>query len=215
MTSTFVKRLLSTLVLGPLVIVAIWQGSWIFWAMLLVAFAISVYEWLSVAQKTDIAFPASIFGILYPAAAITCFALLRGDGVWLVLVLVLGVWASDICAYAGGKLIGGPKMAPKISPNKTWAGFAGALVGALAVFVALHLCGVLPGGLVFAGLGGLLVGFGGQIGDLLVSLLKRRAGVKDMGTLIPGHGGLLDRIDSLMMACLLFFLLLYLGGAAA
>lgn len=212
-SATLAKRTVSTVVLAPLVLAAIWQGSWAFWAMLLVAFAISVYEWLSVAQKTDIAFPASIFGIVYPAFSITCFALLREEGMWLVLALILAVWASDICAYAAGKTIGGPKMAPVISPNKTWAGFAGAVAGAVAVTLSLHLSGVLAGGIAFAALGGALIGLGGQGGDLLVSMLKRRAGVKDMGALIPGHGGLLDRIDSLLMACPLFFLLLYLGGA--
>ena len=118
-----------------------------------------------------------------------------------VLFVVLVVWASDIGAYLLGKLFGGPKLAPKISPGKTWAGAAGGLLGAIGVGLgtARLLQGsgadLLHAALVAAGLGVVA-----QAGDLFESGIKRRFGVKDSGRLIPGHGGLLDRLDGVLAA---------------
>ena len=115
--------------------------------------------------------------------------------------LLAAVWANDIAAYAAGRTIGGPKLAPRLSPNKTWAGFAGgvaaaALMGGLA---ALATGASLPP---LIGMS-LLLGVAGQLGDLAESWAKRHFGVKDSGRLIPGHGGLLDRVDGLLAASLL------------
>lgn len=212
--TTLQQRILSSLILAPLVIAAIWYGSWPFWGMLLMAFAIGVYEWTNVARKTDIDLPVSIFGILYIAFGMACFGVLRDHGLLPVVMLICAVWMSDIGAYAAGKMIGGPKMAPSISPNKTWAGLGGAIVGSIAVFFAADM--ISPhynGGTLLNIAYGAVIAITGQMGDLLVSKLKRRAGVKDMSQLIPGHGGLLDRIDSLLLACPVFFFMLKLVGA--
>jgi phosphatidate cytidylyltransferase len=211
--STLTLRILSSAILAPIVIAAIWYGSWPFWIMLLVAFAVGVYEWLSVSQKTDVALSASLFGILYLAFSITCFGVLRDHGIWIVVLLISAVWMSDIGGYGAGRLIGGPKMAPKISPNKTWAGLGGAIVGSILVFVIANFFSIFNGGLVLCLVYGGLIAVSGQAGDLLVSKLKRRAGVKDMSHLIPGHGGLLDRIDSLLLAGPVFFFTLKVIGA--
>ncbi len=141
-------------------------------------------------------------GIPYLGGAIVALAWLRGDGATgrdNLLFLLLVVWASDIGAYTVGRLLGGPKLAPRISPSKTWSGAAGGLAGAMAVgaaaALALHggrVAHILP---VAAG-----IGIAAQIGDLLESAVKRHYGVKDSGRLIPGHGGLLDRLDGLLTA---------------
>ena len=206
-------RIASSVVLAPLVIGAIWQGAWAFWLMLLVAFALSVYEWLNVASKTDVALPASVFGIIYVAFSLACFALLREQGLWLVLALLVAVWLSDTGAYAAGKTIGGPKMAPTISPNKTWAGLGGAIAGAALAFALIGALGYFHGSWWQMIAYGFVIALSGQAGDLLVSKLKRRAGVKDTGHLIPGHGGLLDRIDALLLACPVYFFLLKMVSA--
>lgn len=212
--TTLQKRILSSVVLAPIVIAAIWFGSWPFWAMLLLAFAIGVYEWTSVAQKTDVDLPASIFGILYIAFSMACFGVLRDQGILVVVMLICAVWMSDIGGYAAGRLIGGPKMAPSISPNKTWAGLGGAIAGSILVFVAADLVTEqYNGGMLLNIVYGAVIAISGQAGDLLVSKLKRRAGVKDMSNLIPGHGGLLDRIDSLLLACPVFFFIIKAAGA--
>lgn len=117
-----------------------------------------------------------------------------------VLFLVLVVWATDIGAYVAGRMIGGPKLAPAVSPNKTWAGGLGGLFAAAAVggLVAWALAG--PDGTALAVGLAILFAIAAEAGDLLESWVKRRFMVKDTSRLIPGHGGLLDRADGLIAA---------------
>lgn len=123
----------------------------------------------------------------------------------LLLLPMLGVWATDTGAYFSGRAIGGAKIAPKISPNKTWAGLFGGMLAAslvmgfIAIFVKMDFAAV------YFLLGALLAVIA-QIGDFFESWLKRNAGVKDSGTLIPGHGGILDRVDGVLTALPLFAL---------
>jgi len=146
-------------------------------------------------------------GTLYIGLPCGVFVWLRDrgpEGLETILALFAIIWAADIFAYFGGKLIGGPKVAEGLSPNKTWSGIiAGTLAGACIGFA----CGTLfhtPPHLQVAWLAiGAIVALTGLMGDLFESFLKRRFGVKDASRLIPGHGGVLDRIDSLMAATLL------------
>ncbi len=141
-------------------------------------------------------------GVLYVGVASVALIWLRGDGAAgraNVLFLVFVVWASDIGAYAAGRLLGGPKLAPAISPGKTWAGAAGGLLAAMLVGeAAAQALGAAAPGRVALVAG--VLGVAAQGGDLLESAIKRRFGVKDSGRLIPGHGGLLDRLDGLLTA---------------
>jgi phosphatidate cytidylyltransferase len=132
-------------------------------------------------------------------------------GLQVVIWLLAVVWATDIVAYLVGRAVGGPRLAPHISPGKTWSGLCGGVVAAaLAGGVTAGVTGS-ERLLHAAGLGGLLA-IVAQIGDLIESALKRRAGVKDSGSLIPGHGGVLDRLDGLMLAApVLALLALALG----
>lgn len=123
--------------------------------------------------------------------------LARAGGGWLVLAL-FGTAVSDVCAFTVGSLLRGPRLAPRLSPGKTWAGLAGNLGGAaLALWLIAPLLPPLDLGLAVALV--LAIGVGGCLGDLVESLLKRWAGVKDAGSWLPGFGGLLDRIDSLLV----------------
>ena len=119
-------------------------------------------------------------------------------GRWWLVVAVLGVWAYDTGAYFAGRAIGGPRFLTSISPSKTWAGAVGGLLAATAV-VALLLAGLgrLPGEALLLGP---LIAIAAQAGDLAESMLKRAAGAKESGALFPGHGGILDRVDSLLFA---------------
>ena len=123
---------------------------------------------------------------------------------WTLFALMI-VWAADTFAYFVGSRFGGPKLAPKISPGKTWSGFFGGLFGALFICpIALPLLGLQWNQLLPLLLLALVVALASVVGDLFESLVKRHAGAKDSGKLIPGHGGVLDRIDSVMAALPIF-----------
>jgi phosphatidate cytidylyltransferase len=140
-------------------------------------------------------------GVLYAGLPTVALLWLREDaahGLPAVLFVLIAVVATDVAAYACGRLIGGPKLAPAISPNKTWSGFLGGITAAgLAAYAFAHFVGSPP--LVLA-VFGVVLGIVAQIGDLTESALKRSFGVKDSGAIIPGHGGVLDRVDGLIFA---------------
>ena len=132
-----------------------------------------------------------------------------GTGFDLLIWVFLVVWATDIGAYFVGRAIGGPKLAPSVSPNKTVAGLIGGVIGAALLAGAwVYYVGLPPILLSLA----VLFGAAAQIGDLFESGLKRRAGVKDSGTWLPGHGGLLDRLDGLVPVSILTAGLLIMGA---
>lgn len=154
------------------------------------------------------------FGVVYiglPCVALVWLRNAGGHGLEAVLWLLFVVWATDVMAYFTGRALGGPRLAPAISPNKTWAGLAGGVLGAAAVGAALPLLGQ---GYLHAAIAGAVVALVAQAGDLFESHLKRRAGVKDSGRLLPGHGGLLDRVDGLLFATPAFAAFLAIGGWA-
>ena len=129
-------------------------------------------------------------------------------GGYTVLVIFASIWMCDSAAYFAGRAFGKNKLFERVSPKKTWEGAVAGLIGAVAAFIAGKLL-VLPYlGLLEAGVCGAIVGIAGQMGDLAESLLKRDAGVKDSSALIPGHGGVLDRFDSLLLSSPLLFLFL-------
>ncbi len=141
-------------------------------------------------------------GLAYTAFPAWALVWLRGDsdlGVAAVLYLLAVAWATDTASYVGGRSLGGPKLAPSISPKKTWSGFiVGALTPAFVGYAfALLLGGTSPWALALVSVA---LALACQMGDLLESAVKRHFGAKDMSQLIPGHGGLFDRIDSLLLA---------------
>lgn len=148
-------------------------------------------------------------GVFYAGFPMLALLVIRNDaayGLVAVVWLLVVVWATDIAAYAAGRLIGGPKIWPRVSPNKTWAGLGGGVVAAaLAGFATATL---LDNGAVIA-LTFLSASLAvvAQAGDFMESALKRRFGKKDAGALIPGHGGLMDRVDGLLAVAALAGLL--------
>lgn len=147
---------------------------------------------------------AGLFYVAVPALSILWLRQIGGMLIpsmpWFLLLMpILGVWATDTGAYFSGRKFGGPKIAPKISPNKTWAGLIGGMIAAALVvgFMAIY-AGLGYAALYF--LVGAVLAVIAQIGDFFESHLKRKAGVKDSGSIIPGHGGILDRIDGILTA---------------
>jgi phosphatidate cytidylyltransferase len=165
-------------------------------------------------KKRDLAPQWTAFGALWVALPCVCLLWLARDGpvgratlLWVLAV----VWSTDIGAYAIGRTLGGPRLAPRWSPRKTWAGLGGGAVCAAltgwATAAWLGISPVFPLALVSAGLA-----IVGQFGDLAESLAKRRFGVKDSSGLIPGHGGLLDRLDGLLAVIPVVALLTLISG---
>ncbi len=155
-------------------------------------------------------------GFAYVVAACLTILWLRNqgeNGALLLLWLLLVVWATDSFAYFSGRLIGGPKLAPRVSPNKTWAGLAGGMLAAAAVGLGFASLGLVGAGWASLALLGASLALVAQAGDLMASALKRRFGVKDSSNLIPGHGGLLDRVDGLMSASIALAVLVWFGEA--
>jgi len=228
MSSSLKTRLISGFTLGPIFSYLIIMGGLGFWLMMIAAIVITCIEWLALAKATKRQILLSFAGLIYIIICYDAFISLRihfEQGLYLTLALMLSVWTSDIGAYFSGKKFGGPKMVPSISPNKTWSGFIGGAVLSGMMMLFLYVLGqniltqyinqnlYLPINnifIVFVLGAGMTVA--GQAGDLLVSMLKRRAGAKDSGKIIPGHGGLLDRIDSLMMGSLYFYVAVKLLG---
>lgn len=190
-------RAVSAIVLGPLLLAAIWYGFP--WLDLIAALAtpLMVSECLRLTRGRPAMRLASI---AYVLAAIVALLWLRHQpalGRETILWIVCCTWATDIGAYVVGRSAGGAKLAPRISPGKTWSGLVGGMawsaVASAAFGYAFGLGQTIPLAIV-----GALLAIVGQVGDLLESAMKRSAGVKDSGTLIPGHGGLLDRVDGLV-----------------
>jgi phosphatidate cytidylyltransferase len=189
-------RVLSAAVLAPSALFCLWTGGWL-WTALVAAGTIGMFaEWIAMCRGKPAWLRAA--GVPYVGLAAAALVWLRFDpavGRMNVLFVVLMVWASDIGAYLVGRFAGGPKLAPSISPGKTWSGAIGGMATAILVGAALASGSLARVALVAAGLSVV-----SQLGDLLESALKRRFGVKDSGRLIPGHGGLLDRLDGMLTA---------------
>ncbi|HKT52894.1 MAG TPA: phosphatidate cytidylyltransferase [Caulobacteraceae bacterium] len=144
------------------------------------------------------------FGVVYiagPCLALSWIRAMPNPVSWTILLFAV-TWSADICAFLVGNALKGPKLWPRFSPNKTWSGFAGGLLGAMGAAIATSHYSTAKLSFGAAALIGLSGGLATMAGDLWESMLKRRYGVKDSGDLIPGHGGLLDRVDGLMFAVL-------------
>ena len=157
----------------------------------------------------------NVAGLAYTAAALVASSLVRLDesaGFYALMFTLLVVWASDIGGYFAGRTVGGPKLWPRISPNKTWAGSIGGLVLSLGVAAVAATLGW--GRAVPLVLLALALSISSQLGDLFESAVKRHFGVKDSSQLIPGHGGLLDRLDGFVAAIVVAAVVGYLRAGA-
>jgi len=210
------KRILSGVLLATVLLGDVWVGEGWFAALLLAGFLVALREFIRLIWR---GWPGARargiwvgFGVAYLGAAVWGLWTARSteDGFFIAMLLFILVWATDIGAYAFGRAIGGPRIAPSISPSKTWAGYLGACVTVMVTVVVafwwkLDLAPTawsiyLPIALAAS----VLIVTVAQGGDFFESWLKRRAGMKDSGALIPGHGGLLDRIDGLLPVAILF-----------
>lgn len=193
-------------------------GDSVLLTVVIFLFMLAIGLWYVYTPRARIAdVSATLMGPIYTGFMLSSIVLLRDAlpglaGPILTIGVCASLWVSDSFAYLVGKAFGKHKMAPRISPKKTWEGFAGGIAGSVIVWLILVLTGLFSFDALFAILCGALVAVLGVFGDLIESRIKRGVGVKDSGNLIPGHGGMLDRCDSLIFGCITAQLLLYLGG---
>jgi len=180
-------------------------------ALIVLAPGAVVAWWLAASRHAHPVWHAA--GILYlglPALALTALRAFEPRGAMVIVGMFLIVWATDTGALIFGNLIGGPRMAPVLSPSKTWAGTIGGSLTAAAIFAAFIW--FMGGSAGEAALFGFVFSIAAHAGDLFESFVKRRFGIKDSGSLIPGHGGVLDRMDSTLAASAVMALLVFVAG---
>mgnify|MGYP005712608835 FL=1 len=209
MIKEFEKRLLSSLILIPIAIFFIIQGSVFFTFFLSILFLATSYEWLKMSKKNNL---LKILGIIFLLFSFyVAYKIREGESFKLFLFIVAICISTDIGGYIFGKIFKGPKLT-KISPKKTYAGVIGSFLLSLVTGLTfIHYFGRDPTKLNTEGLPLLLmilfISLVSQIGDLIISYFKRKAKLKDTGKIIPGHGGLLDRIDGLIFVFPALFIL--------
>ena len=184
--------------------------TWLFWWVASLAIWLMALSWVRVfpTHTNWYGKKLALMGAVILTAAITAMFYLWQLSAWWLLYVFLLVWCADSGAYFVGRKLGRRKMAPNVSPNKSMEGLAGGLITGLIVVVAISVFQLKLTGIpliVFVALSALTI-LSSVLGDLFESMLKRRADVKDSGTILPGHGGILDRIDSLLSATPIFAL---------
>jgi phosphatidate cytidylyltransferase len=196
-------RIISAIILASATLVIFWWSAESFALLCAIAALILLKEWRALTRHRHPLFLP--LGVVYIGAACVSLIYLRYEHMAILLAVFVIVWTGDIAAYLVGRRFGRHKVAPSISPGKSWEGFVAAILA--SAYVASVLGNIAP--LSHAAWGALLaiLGLGG---DLFESALKRRAGVKDSGTLIPGHGGLFDRVDALLPCVIVAAITLYI-----
>src|SRR3990167_4300219 len=209
-------RIGSAIILFAIAGTALWFGGIAFGLLLLVGGALVLVEWFALVKRMTLGSGAktalNLLGPILVLGAMAGLWFIRDHlGVTAALWVFAMVWATDIGAYFAGRAFGGARLAPKISPSKTWSGLFGGMVAALIASATIGDRAGIVGVPLWIGL---FMGLLAQLGDLSQSWMKRRAGVKDSGKLIPGHGGLFDRVDGVLPVALLLGALAFAGQIA-
>ncbi|MEL0156189.1 phosphatidate cytidylyltransferase [Sphingopyxis sp.] len=214
--SDLLVRIGSAIILFAIAGTALWFGGIAFGLLLLVGGALLLVEWFQLVRAMGLGSGGkaafSALGLLLVIGAIGGLWYIRQNLGMTAALWVFGmVWATDIGAYFAGRAFGGARLAPTISPSKTWSGLVGGMIAALIASATIGDRGQIIGVPLWIGL---FMGLLAQLGDLGESWMKRRAGVKDSGKLIPGHGGIFDRVDGLLPVALILGALAVAGQIA-
>ena len=203
MLREFEKRLLSSLILIPIAIFFIFQGSVFFIFFLSLIFLATSYEWVKMTKKRNL---IKIFGIIFLFFSFyAAFYIREETSLNLFLFIIVVCIFTDIGGYIFGKTFKGPKLT-KVSPNKTYAGMLGGYFLSLISLVIIFALVDYKESLIKLFILGILISSISQLGDILISYFKRLSKIKNTGKLIPGHGGLLDRIDGMLFSFPLYYL---------
>ncbi len=207
MSIELIKRILSSVILIPIIIYVIIEGSIIFTFFLILCFFILSYEWSTMIKSNFL----KIIGIIFLSISLYTIYMIRIDPQnnygFLLLTTVICI-STDIGGYIFGKIIGGPKLT-KLSPNKTYAGMIGSYILAIVTSFILFKFNFILVDYSKLILFTLIISTVSQIGDIFISFFKRKSKVKDTGKIIPGHGGLLDRADGMIFAFPMSYLIMF------
>ena len=200
------QRIISAMVLIPLALYAIFYSKSVFmFAMIAVAILMTM-EWVDITKTAEDQKKWRLIGFLYILIPVFSAVKIRLYDADVLFWMFAVIWSTDIFAFFAGRSFGGPKLAPSISPNKTWSGLAGGVIASMLIgFMSSFM---FQGGVFFFIFISLFIALLEQASDLFESKIKRIFGVKDSGNIIPGHGGVLDRLDGMMfVAPLVLFLI--------
>jgi len=211
-------RILTGVALSVVTFIALWQGDMVFTFFIAFCAVAMLHEWRSISAKIH-----PLLGLLgIPYILVPCLSLIglrmlyfpdsSPVSMWPTLYVITVVAATDTGAFIAGRSIGGPKLLPSVSPAKTWVGLLGGMACGVLMSLALYDRVSVPGSFSYAISMGMVLSVISQCGDLFESWIKRLAGIKDSGILLPGHGGILDRVDGLMFAAPVYFTMNLLAG---
>lgn len=206
--SNLEQRVLSSLILVPIILYAIFISEGLFLLLIIAIAILASFEWINLIKSADNQKKWLLIGFFYILVPIYAILEIRFIDRNMILWMFFVVWSTDIFAYFIGKNIGGPKLIPSISPNKTWSGLIGGIIAASIIGALSTL--MFEGSIVFFSIISALLAIIAQIGDFFESKIKRIFKVKDSGNIIPGHGGILDRIDGLMFIAPIILIIYYI-----
>lgn len=190
------QRVISSIFLLPFAVYAIFFSAKLFLVFVIAMAILMTIEWIDMIKNSADEKRWRVIGFFYILIPLYAVYQLRLISVDIVFWMFSIIWVTDIFAFFSGRIFGGKKLAPNISPNKTWSGLAGGLIA--SAVIGLISSAVFSGGVIFFVISSILLSLIEQISDLVESKFKRIFGVKDSGNIIPGHGGVLDRLDGMM-----------------
>ena len=191
------QRVISALILVPVAIYAICFSESLFFLITIAITILMTAEWIDLTKNAIDQKKWRLIGLLYIMIPMYCALQIRIHDSNILLWMFAVIWATDIFAFFAGKSFGGTKLAPSISPNKTWTGLLGGVIASM--FIGFLSAFMFKGGVVFFVFFSVILALVEQASDLLESKFKRIFGAKDSGNIIPGHGGVLDRLDGMML----------------
>jgi phosphatidate cytidylyltransferase len=202
------KRIISSLVMIPIALFAIFVSQKLFIFLVIVVAVLMAFEWSEMSRKMPDKKKWRLIGFLYISVPLYCAVSIRILDDEILFWMFAIIWATDIFAFFAGKSLGGAKIAPTISPNKTWSGLIGGVLASLGIGAISAI--IFPGSIIFFLIISVLISIVEQISDLVESKFKRIFGVKDSGDIIPGHGGVLDRLDGMILVAPFVWIIIYL-----
>ncbi|MDA0902143.1 MAG: phosphatidate cytidylyltransferase [Proteobacteria bacterium] len=208
-SSNLKKRIISSIVMVPVAIYAFYFSKALFSLLIIAATILMTFEWLELTKSAVNKKKWHLIGFFYIAIPVWSILELRDIDSNIILWMFFLIWATDIFAYFAGKHLGGPKLAPTISPNKTWSGMAGGVLASMVIGF-LSSFTFAPNSILFFVTVSAIISVIEQLSDLVESKFKRVFGVKDSGDIIPGHGGVLDRLDGIIFVAPTVLLLVHI-----